>query len=71
MPEPMTQTPYCLPLVGVTACRVASGSATAHRVVEKYVYPVVEAADCLPLIIPARGAVVPPERFLARLDGVL
>jgi putative glutamine amidotransferase len=60
-----------LPLVGVTACRVATGQATAHRVVDKYVDAVIEAAGGLPLLIPAVGAAVPPEALLERLDGVL
>lgn len=60
-----------LPLVGVTACRVATGHATAHRVVDKYVDAVLEAAGCLPLVIPAVGAAVPPNSWLDRLDGVL
>ena len=60
-----------LPLVGITACRVATGHATAHRVVDKYVDAVIEAAGCLPLLIPAAGAAVPPEVLLDRLDGVL
>jgi putative glutamine amidotransferase len=55
----------------VTACRVASGSATAHRAVDKYVDAVVEAAGCVPLIIPALGSSVPAEALLERLDGVL
>jgi putative glutamine amidotransferase len=60
-----------LPLVGLTACRVATGHATAHRVVDKYVDAVVEAAGCLPLLIPAMGSAVPPEAWLERLDGLL
>ncbi len=60
-----------LPLVGVTACRVATGHATVHRVVDKYLDAVIEAAGCLPFIIPAVGATVLPEAWLERLDGVL
>jgi putative glutamine amidotransferase len=60
-----------LPLVGVTACCVATDPATAHRVVDKYVDAVIEAALGLPILIPAVGPAIPPEALLDRLDGVL
>ena len=63
--------PFDLPLVGVSACRVPTGPAMAHRVIDKYVDAVTEAAGCLPLLIPAIGAAIPPEALLDRLDGVL
>lgn len=43
----------------------------AHLVSEKYVTAVQEAADCLPLLIPALGDDIPAARLLERLDGLV
>jgi len=60
-----------LPLIGVSACRKATGHATSHCVGDKYVDAVIEAARGLPLIIPAVGSALDIEALLDRLDGVL
>lgn len=60
-----------LPLIGISACRKTTGSATSHCVVDKYVDAVIEAAHGLPLAIPAVGAAIDAAALLDRLDGVL
>ena len=60
-----------LPLIGVSACRKVTGSATSHCVGDKYVDAVIEAARGLPLLVPAAGSAIDVEALLDRLDGVL
>lgn len=60
-----------LPLIGVSACRKAAGHATSHCVGDKYVDAVIEAAEGLPVIVPAMGSAVDPAALLDRLDGLL
>jgi len=60
-----------MPLVGVSACRIARGRATSHCVGDKYVDAVVEAACALPVVVPAIGESLAIEALLERLDGVL
>lgn len=71
MPPPASHASAALPFVGVSACRVARGHATAHSVVDKYVDAVVEAAAALPVLIPAIGVALTVDALLDRLDGVL
>lgn len=59
------------PLIGISACRRATGHATSHCVGDKYVDAVIEAAHGLPLVIPAVGAAIDVMALLDRLDGVL
>ena len=60
-----------LPLIGVSACRKANAQAASHCVGDKYVDAVIEAAQGLPLLIPAVGSAIDVEALLDRLDGVL
>jgi len=71
MPPSARPPAAALPLVGVSACRVARGPATAHSVGDKYIDAVVEAACALPVVIPAIGESLAIEALLDRLDGVL
>lgn len=71
MPPAAPRASAILPLIGVSACRIALRHATAHSVGDKYVDAIVEAAGALPLIIPAIGGALPVEALLDRLDGVL
>ena len=65
------QTPKRKPLVGIPAdCRDISGM-PFHAVGDKYVRAVFEAADCIPLCIPALGDALDIGALLRRLDGVL
>jgi putative glutamine amidotransferase len=59
------------PIIGVPADRRLLGSHWFHCVGEKYLKAVAEAADALPLIVPAFGAQLELEVLLERCDGVL
>jgi putative glutamine amidotransferase len=59
-----------LPLVGVTACRITAENSASHRVGEKYVTAMSEAAGVCPVIIPALPNGVEIDTLLDRLDGV-
>ena len=59
------------PIIGVPADRRLLGSHWFHCVGEKYLKAVAEAADALPLIVPAFGERLELEVLLERCDGVL
>jgi putative glutamine amidotransferase len=59
------------PIIGVPADRRLLGSHWFHCVGEKYLKAVAEAADALPLIVPAFGDQLELEVLLERCDGVL
>ncbi|HEY6483463.1 MAG TPA: gamma-glutamyl-gamma-aminobutyrate hydrolase family protein [Steroidobacteraceae bacterium] len=59
------------PLIGIPADRRLLGQHAFHVVGEKYVQAVLEAADCLPLLIPALADQLSMDDLLRRLDGLL
>jgi putative glutamine amidotransferase len=59
------------PIIGIPADRRLLGSHWFHCVGEKYLTAVAEAADALPLIVPAFGEQLEFEVLLDRCDGVL
>jgi len=64
--------PTCnLPIVGVPACLRTVNERVFHTVSEKYLVAVIEAARCLPVLIPALGPQIDPARILDPLDGLL
>jgi len=59
------------PLVGIPTCLRAFNDRSFHTVSEKYPNAVIEAAQCLPILIPAVGLRIDPWRVLEALDGLL
>ncbi|HWW20305.1 MAG TPA: gamma-glutamyl-gamma-aminobutyrate hydrolase family protein [Steroidobacteraceae bacterium] len=59
------------PVIGVPADRRMIGAHPFHAVGEKYLTAILEAADAVPLIIPALAAQIRAEELLERLDGLL
>ncbi len=59
------------PVIGVPADRRLLGSHWFHCVGEKYLAAIADAADALPLIVPAFGDRLELEALLERCDGVL
>src|SRR5580658_6731048 len=59
------------PVIGVPADRRMLGAHPFHAVGEKYLTAIREAADAIPLIIPALASQIRLEDLLDRLDGVL
>jgi putative glutamine amidotransferase len=59
------------PIIGVPADRRMLGAHPFHAVGEKYLLAVLEAADAIPLIIPALASEIKLEELLERLDGLL
>ncbi|MFQ6017489.1 MAG: gamma-glutamyl-gamma-aminobutyrate hydrolase family protein [Kiloniellaceae bacterium] len=66
----MTQFPP-KPVIGVPACIREIGGKPFHSVSDKYPRAVVEAADGIPLVIPAFGDMFDLPDLLARLDGLM
>jgi putative glutamine amidotransferase len=66
---PMAADP--MPLVGLPCCTRLVGEHPTHWVGEKYITAVSEAADALPLLVPALAPHLAPESVVARLDGLL
>lgn len=60
-----------LPIVGIPACVRRIKERVFHTVSEKYPNAVIEAAQCLPLLIPAVGPQIDPWGMLDALDGLL
>jgi putative glutamine amidotransferase len=60
-----------LPIVGVPACVRRIDERVFHTVNEKYLNAVVEAACCLPVLIPAVGSQVEHRGIVDALDGLL
>jgi putative glutamine amidotransferase len=59
------------PIIGIPACVKTIGDLTFHTVGEKYINAVVDAADGLPLILPAIGAQQSIDRLVDLIDGLL
>ena len=59
------------PVIGIPADQRMIGQHPFHAVGDKYVRAVVEAADGIPLLIPALGDRLRLEELLAQLDGIL
>ena len=60
-----------MPLIGIPACLRAVNERNFHRVAEKYPNAIIEAAGCLPILIPAIGSKVDLCALLDKLDGLL
>jgi putative glutamine amidotransferase len=58
------------PVVGIPADRRMIGPHPFHAVGEKYIAAVVQAADCLPLLIPVLETPLDVAEILARVDGI-
>jgi putative glutamine amidotransferase len=64
--------PDChLPIIGIPACLREIKDRAFHGVNDKYPKAVIEAATCLPVLIPAVGSRVEICAVLDRLDGLL
>ena len=64
--------PVChTPIVGIPACFRTVKERVFHGVNEKYPNVVIDAAGCLPVLIPAVGSKVDVRVLLDRLDGLL
>jgi putative glutamine amidotransferase len=62
---------YRMPLVGIPSCLRTVNERVFHGVNEKYPNAVIDAAGCLPVLIPAVGSKVDVRALLDRLDGLL
>ena len=62
---------YHLPLVGIPTCLRVVNERAFHGVNERYPSAVIDAAGCLPVLIPAIGSKVDVSVLLDRLDGLL
>lgn len=64
--------PAChLPLVGIPTCLRTVSKRVFHGVNERYPSAVIDAAGCLPVLIPAIGSKIDVCQMLDRLDGLL
>lgn len=59
------------PIVGIPACERTIKERVVHTVAEKYMNAVIEAAQCLPVVIPAVGTRIDPCGLLDVCDGIL
>src|SRR6516164_8554498 len=60
-----------IPLVGIPSCLRTANERAFHGVNERYPSAVIDAAGCLPVLIPAVGSKVVVCGVLSRLDGLL
>jgi putative glutamine amidotransferase len=58
------------PVIGIPADRRMIGPHPFHAVGEKYIAALVQAADCLPLVIPVLETPLDVTEILARVDGI-
>jgi len=63
--------PAHMPLVGIPTCLRKVNQRLLHGVNERYPSAVIDAARCLPVLIPAVGSKVDVSTVLNRLDGLL
>lgn len=59
------------PVIGIVCCVRADGDHILHAVSEKYILAAIDAADGMPLLMPAVGDRIAAEAAVARLDGLL
>lgn len=59
------------PIIGIPACIKQIGEHPFHAVGAKYIDAIVNAADCVPVLLPAIGAKQDIAAILALIDGVL
>jgi putative glutamine amidotransferase len=59
------------PVIGLPADRRTIGHHPFHAVGDKYIRAVVEAANCVPLLIPALGELVSVDEVLDAIDGLV
>ena len=59
------------PLIGVPADRKLLGNHYFHCVGEKYLKAIIDAANCIPVVVPALGAGDRLDTLVSQLDGVL
>ena len=59
------------PLIGLPACSLEMDGMSHHRIGDKYVRAVAEAAGGLPLVFPALEAMLDHGSLLERLDGLM
>jgi putative glutamine amidotransferase len=59
------------PVIGIPADRRMINAHAFHAVGEKYINAVVQAADCLPFIIPVLESPLDVTELLAQVDGIL
>jgi putative glutamine amidotransferase len=62
---------YRMPLVGIPSCLRVVNQRVLHGVDDRYPSAVIDAAGCLPVLIPAIGSKVDVCMLLDRLDGLL
>lgn len=70
-PEPIAMPVRSTPLIGIPSCVRKVNERVVHAVNDKYPNAVIEAAGCLPVVIPAVGSKVDLCELLDRLDGLL
>lgn len=63
--------PAIKPLIGISCCTTHFGPHPFHMAGEKYIRGALQAADGLPLLIPALGDELPLEQLLNTFDGLL
>src|SRR5262249_55000233 len=59
-----------LPLVAIPCCRRTDDQSSVHKVSEKYILAVQEAAHCLPVLVPALGDRLAMDDLVRRFDGI-
>ena len=59
------------PIIGIPACIKVIGEHPFHAVGAKYIAAIVNAADCIPVLLPAIGAKQDIAAILELIDGVL
>ena len=60
-----------LPIIGIPCCLRSINERPFHTVSERYPHAVIDAAGCLPVLIPSIGPKVDCSALLDRLDGLL
>ena len=60
-----------LPFIGIPCCLRAINERPYHTVSERYTNAVIDAAGCLPVLIPSIGPMADCSALLDRLDGLL
>ncbi|MGF1476066.1 MAG: gamma-glutamyl-gamma-aminobutyrate hydrolase family protein [Geminicoccaceae bacterium] len=59
------------PLIGISCCRQSVRGYPIHKVGEKYITAVTDAAAGMPVLLPALGDQVAVDQWLERLDGLM